>query len=609
MVSTTFGLSFALLFVSVAASTERGCSGQQECPSALDEEDAPLLLQLSRGKEDQAPTLKGTAGAVAEARFRARRGRQGPPRRPRWRDSVCARPTGKFFAQAFGSGFSWFVGNIVSDVVSLAGASAEGKFGLISMGSVEIGNPFPEEIGPSSTDGILGLFPGCWSGSACGENRADVVSSLVQGGALSAYVFTFCGDDGPSGGGKFYLGPSSSSLPENTRRFPMSLENGHYYLSGPSDDSLVTFTMGLTDIGNMTAADWASSLPLTDTGFGGFNLPEEYFFKAVEIVAEAIFSNAECGQKWASQFSKQGLMKALKNHSSFHNVSDLIKCAEPLIPGFTVQIGPHGNFTVLGSTFFYETSPGSNVFEISWRPRNSFLFGTALNWGNVWQYDVSNKQAPELVFLGRASGCAVDYSQGQKHSIKLSGVKGQVLNIDIGVYTAEVTIGTPPQKFLVQLDTGSQDFMVYGEGCSLFGLDNCMGTNFCDTCLAVFDTKHNGTAYIEPYPWIDENPAFSAACALYMAPLLAPAEDGSSEFFPYKQAITGLTLEQFQGAAEKRWRPYARCAATREICGTRRIFNQAASSTFAPKNLRSPRFQDPPSFKAPEGFNCDSGAP
>merc|ERR1712194_721211 len=386
-------------------------------------------------------------------------------------------------------------------------------------------------------------------------------------------------------------------MPQDTGRFPLSLHDGLYTSVGPSDGSPVVFSMGDTYLHNVTADDWTNSYSFFDTGTGGLWIPRPLYAPVFEIVVKSIFANAECGQKWATAgHSEQQLSQGIEKYPdiakgfTLKNV-ELAACAMPLIPDFTVQMGSHGNISVLGSTFLYETSPGSNVFAISWQAIDDemFKFGTSAHWRNIWQYDVSNKEAPVLNFLGRAGDCAADYSEGQKYSMEVSGVSGQVLGINTGVYTAEVNIGTPPQKFQVQLDTGSQDLLVYSQACSLFGLDSCMGSqNARKSCLEVRETN-DGTAYIQPYP---DNGGFSLPCVLFLSPLMVEARKMKA-FIDKFGNLAGFTLESAQGAFAKSLRPYAKCTAD----GNRSAFNLEASSTFTPKNLQSPHFMEPPPFK------------
>ncbi|CAK9056931.1 Hypothetical protein (Fragment), partial [Durusdinium trenchii] len=73
-------------------------------------------------------------------------------------------------------------------------------------------------------------------------------------------------------------------------------------------------------------------------------------------------------------------------------------------------------------------------------------------------YDTSDLSKPQLVMLGSADGCKVNYGAANTKPIPMKGVAGQVLGMD-GTITAQLSIGTPAQTVDVQLDTGSQKLM------------------------------------------------------------------------------------------------------------------------------------------------------
>jgi len=83
-------------------------------------------------------------------------------------------------------------------------------------------NPNPIAQGPSTGDGVLGLLPTCGNSkpgpNACPGRGTDVISKLIQGGAISDYCFGMCFR--PTGG-TLYLGCNTQTFPESTQWFPI----------------------------------------------------------------------------------------------------------------------------------------------------------------------------------------------------------------------------------------------------------------------------------------------------------------------------------------------------------------------------------------------------
>ena len=115
---------------------------------------------------------------------------------------------------AYGDGSSWHLGVYGEDQINFGGAVGTQEVCLIEMESEPIGNSVGN--GPTLSDGIMGLNPGCNYGeTSCVGNETDVISSLVRSGDISSYEFTMCYNET---GGKLFLGPGE--YPEDTMWFP-----------------------------------------------------------------------------------------------------------------------------------------------------------------------------------------------------------------------------------------------------------------------------------------------------------------------------------------------------------------------------------------------------
>mmetsp|Transcript_15730 Transcript_15730/g.21037 ORF Transcript_15730/g.21037 Transcript_15730/m.21037 type:complete len:318 (+) Transcript_15730:400-1353(+) len=242
---------------------------------------------------------------------------------------------GQYFSENYADGESWFVGFLASDMVNFGSAVARAKVGLMTSGSLPIGNFYPWPEGMSTTDGILGLARGCFGD--CGEEYTDTVSNLVRGGALSAHVFTMCLVDGatnPEGGGALFLGPSDKGLPEGTVKIPVSA-TGMYFVQPPSQGT-VNITLGDKLLKQYSPEEWKkvgdySNPPIVDSGTGGLSMPQELLNGVVEE-AKNIASNqckAQC----------QNIDIELYNDISQPFPKSCAVCINTAMPDFVADLG------------------------------------------------------------------------------------------------------------------------------------------------------------------------------------------------------------------------------------------------------------------------------
>lgn len=125
---------------------------------------------------------------------------------------------------------------------------------------------------------------------------------------------------------------------------------------------------------------------------------------------------------------------------------------------------------ITGVSFLSEiTTNCSGRYVLAWQPTpGKFAFGTSYMMGKTLQFDAENLK---IKVLQHSKDCTIDYGQNfggnhPIHPIQLSGTRSQILLT--GVITEEVYLGRPPQKFTVQMDTGSQDFLLNTKECMLY---------------------------------------------------------------------------------------------------------------------------------------------
>lgn len=535
-----------------------------------------------------------------------------------------------YFTEAYGDGFSWFTGVIADDELHIAGATGKGQFGLLQMGAGNIGNSYPMDNGPSVDDGIMGLAPGCLD-TAC-KHVTDPVSSLVDDGVISKHVFTMCFDDGSEGGGMIYFGQPDASLLAGARRFPLqpvprAAQSESYEFEAPissthslktaSAEAPIVFNVGHVAIASMTSMDFDAGQSFIDTGTGGLMVPDFMWPAICDAVTLALWENPSIADIFQEE-SADWLYNALLSGELVLTLDpNQAKLVQEAVPDFWFEVPTVGNITVSGSTFFFQTTPCSGAYWMSWGPGGggtSFAFGTAFLWGKTVLFDHSDPLAPSFWLLGAAAGCKTDYSEkGYKMPIYAS--KSQALNGDVGAYTAEIALGSPPQKLVVQLDTGSQDLLVYQKSCVSLGLPDCMDRT-CQSCFYVIPINALEIVMVPWSPYADyygpgsAGVELSSACMSYIKPLLDALNatgHARNMSVPGMWYLGNFSIPAFQQAAEQTMLPWAYCGASRAACGRLRVFDPSKSETFSmvPSGARLPLISAhaPPTFVDP-GLQC-----
>lgn len=479
------------------------------------------------------------------------------------------------FVIEYGDGSNWYLGVVGQDGIEFGSATApDMQFGLIEFSVQPIGNPFPDfpdDLGPPSTDGIMGLTPGCIDNAGCPNGNDDVISTLVKSGSLRQHGFTMCHSE--HGGGKLFLGlpHSDSTYPRGTRwfpLFPMSTQIEHsdegrdwYTLAPPSDGSASYLWFGEALVGNVSAEELTTVSYIIDSGTMGVEIPQQAAGQVFGRVARAWLSST-VGRR-VFQEANNGTLPSeeeLASQLASGDVSTIPMAAEDaavlgaMVPDFAMSL-QGANITVSGSTFLYRDTDCAATYSVSWREGDLSsgtvaIGGTSFLWGKTVTHDLSNPQAPRLGVLGSAGSCDVDYSQSGR-IIEMEGSQGQVLNA--GVYTAKVSLGKPAQVFTVQLDTGSDDLLVQGSGCAEFNMScvefqwssnptliNFTSTGVCETT----DADIRNEKVLEDHPQLE------------------------------------VPVGEFEQFATQNLEPRWQCSAQRKVCGELSLFNTSASSTF-----------------------------
>jgi len=450
---------------------------------------------------------------------------------------------GDFIFEEYGTPGSWTIAQLGSDEMHFGGVMANVMVGLITKAGVPIGNL---DEGISTADGIMGLCPGNFALSPSDNDNTDVISTLVKDEVISEHVLTVClnkDPDGPEGAGKLYLGPSRDQHIMNEFLINREHNNYGYAIDIPKGVLSVPMKLGEKLLTTMETVDWENFKPIVDSGTGGLALP----FESVSDMA-ASFS------KVLNPILSQDCKHCNLTTTAFFNLANpqtkngkgieglCAECILKKMPNLSVHIG-NNPLEVMGHTFLFKKKSCADTYFIAWYPSPHFIFGTAFMMGKTVQFDVKRWT---FRVLEHSVGCTDDHSENVlgNHPIQLSGTKSQILSPLIGVITAEVELGTPrigtqQQKFVVQMDTGSQDLLLNMDGCGLYSPTN----------------------YKDPNP-------------------------NNNRASQYLQNITEyLSTKQ----------PTSTCGYTREECNIGHNFHFQYSTTFEPKNFSNITF---PSKKA-----------
>lgn len=574
-------------------SCARGAAAGAGGACAADEGEEASHLQV-RGSVREAGSSIGLGAADVErvsdiSPSAARRARRSRARGGGPKTQVIAEHDAEYFQQGYGQlEWSWFTGVVVTDTVSLAGVSAEGqRFGLVQMGNMPIGNAYPDD-GPSSDDGIMGLLPGCLKpdSAACkkSENATDVIANLYFSGSLSEYAFTICLHDSEEGGGMMWLGASSSPLPEGSVEVPLQFDY-YYQLVPPAGEPDIPFYFGAPEpLFTVGAGEYDTLFAngLIDSGTNGLGMPPYAFnqtwgalvsiWQADSDIAEIL---PEVEKSW---FAEEAVAVAIP--------SEIAQKMSRLVPDLIFALGD-ANVSVLGSSLMYQTTPCSGEYAAAWYPNsdNSWGLGSAFFYGRTLRFDLTVKTgfhtATGTLTMIPDDKCEANYGEhGQGTAV--SGVPGQVLGV--GTMTAVVSLGEPPQDFVVQLDTGSQDLMVYQDTCMLVGLGAYEG------CLVVLGEPPLFEVVLGAQP--PDAPAYLSPpeCSAYLSSMMEAL--GLNDSLP--QSVWA-PIPVINSVISKYLKPWQKCDGDRIFCGTGADFNTSASQSLEPKNF--PQFvfaQDPP---------------
>jgi len=423
---------------------------------------------------------------------------------------------GELFSESYGGSappYTWVLGVLGSDEINFGGARSTVKVGLITKASDPVGNLY-ERI--STTDGIMGLTPGNFVNNNLPNDNTDTISELVREGVISYHVFTMCltdDPDDPDDAGKLYLGPPQHD-PDVMMEVPLSncINYGHEYpIDASSDVSSVTLKIGDNILKTYTRMEWnvlnqitltrenldflneqtedelnesiakdptylCGGHPYVDSGTGGLSLPftERDYFEFVSPILEPILKQCDKCTVNVDEFFIDA------NPLTGNGVNErcamcMLKKMKNFTAEFTAKLGPNRTLKVDGKTFLTKkTNDCSSRYIAAWVPgsetRADLAFGTAFLMGKTLQFDATNQTIRELQ---PSKDCDINYGQSfggnhPIHPIQLSGTRNQLLSPQVGTITATVRLGTPPQKFTVQLDTGSQDLLINAKNCMLY---------------------------------------------------------------------------------------------------------------------------------------------
>mmetsp|Transcript_77452 Transcript_77452/g.157663 ORF Transcript_77452/g.157663 Transcript_77452/m.157663 type:complete len:902 (+) Transcript_77452:52-2757(+) len=479
---------------------------------------------------------------------------------------------------------SYFIGFLGHDAVQVGGLNITAKVGLNLMGNALSGN-FYQSVEADAA--VLGLLPGCFTGGCNPSYYDDLLSTMAREGKIRR-AFTLCFDDSPRGGGKLFLG--RPEIPSDAMKIPLHpLTDGLRPYSplstfGPSGAG-VEFFFGSKRVGSRSAEEWnrlmRSGAGYSDTGTPGLVLPAALLDEVLMELKRKILADEMCASMWGPYFPK-----LFAQHLDKLTVtSGAASCALSHVEDFVVQLGPDISLNISKSSFFYETPPCSKKLKISWTSGNAdtFIFGTALNWGKTLLYDTSDLENPKLILLGRADGCTANWAELATQSapgqllglelpvsspIELQGLPAQVLGRD-GTMTATLMIGSPPQEMTMQLDTGSQKLVGVHENCRNLGF-----------CFLVQPENVTNTALLP-------GPDYGTAKCQRQVEVLTQMLSNTSSCSHLKSkllcecASQEECLRQILSAASQ-VHPSESCARDSRTCGEKMDFRPEASDSFRP---------------------------
>ncbi|CAE7780796.1 unnamed protein product [Symbiodinium sp. CCMP2592] len=481
----------------------------------------------------------------------------------------------------------WVLGLLGRDTVHWGGFEGTAKVGLALMSNEHQGDKF-ETV--ASAAGIIGLLPGCFKdqGLCDGYEHDDLLTALSNSGPMKR-AFTMCLDETPAGGGKLFLG-MPQTIPANATAMQMvdvyNKYNYAYAIYAPNlTDETVTFSFGSEVVGTQSYHTWFSNEGLysyVDSGTRGLQLPLDIFGKVTHHVYDRIkHHDKECEKHWGDGLLDQLKKLGAEGTGVLLEVNEAQKsCAMDHVQDLVIRV--NGNdVVVFKSSFFYETEPCSQRYQISWCgvEGTAVILGTAFFWGKNLLFDTSTIKVggvPYLYDLGPADGCQKDYGQIPGNEISLSGPPGQVLGIN-GTITAVVKVGTPPQELTVQLDTGSAKFFAVHKECRK--LMNCFMVN-----------PPSGTSItISQKSWQKGNTCQKQASAFVDAMLIQSAvscsKTGGENLLtcdcPDKQPCYVAMVE----AIQKSLIPAEVCGISRKACGEPVDFLPSLSSSFQPQSM------------------------
>lgn len=498
--------------------------------------------------------------------------------------------------------WSYFIGILGHDDVTFGGVTAPARVGMNMIGNAPLGNMYQSV----TTDaGILGLLPGCFSGQCRGKSDFDdLMTTMAQQGKIDR-AFTMCFDDSAEGGGMLYLG-KPSKLPATAQKIPMPPLDGNMAMYSPlasfNDHEDVQFYYNSKQIGTQKAKDWnyymGQGYGFSDTGTPGFMMAPSLWSAVVEGLKQAISADASCQRVWG--YSLQSLSGYYASDVTVSKAA--ADCATQYLGDFVVKLGPDSSFSVSKKSFFYETEPCSGKFKISWGSSGGdyMLLGTSFNYGKTILYDTSDLSKPQLVMLGSADGCKVNYGAANTKPIPMKGVAGQVLGMD-GTITAQLSIGTPAQTVDVQLDTGSQKLMGIHQACRNLG-----------DCFLV---QPEGGGRVSVFQGPDYHTSQCQEQIGTMDRILSQenCQGGGDGRMLCSCSSQEECMKLVLKTAAENLVPNKICAITRKMCGAQVSFHPEYSSSFSPKNLPSYAFKKPPAKQKLEAqchltYLCDEGS-